>query len=228
MKFTNTIKLLAGIFFMAGLWGCGERKDSTLYERDDQEGPTVVDLPSREALEDPLERHQEPVDERHELETGETRVEPMNGEEYERDKERRANMEDVIHTAQDHKSFKVFARALAFTELDHILDSPDEYTLFAPTDQAFNELGRETIEELFDPANKEELREILKNHIVNYYVPSENLHNKTFLNSIHGNNLLVIVEDNEIYINDAQIVELDVEANNGVIHGVDKVFLEHR
>jgi uncharacterized surface protein with fasciclin (FAS1) repeats len=175
------------------MFGCNqERKPGTAHERQDQEGPTVVDLQSEEAQEDPLHDRGD---------------------------------RSVVEVAQNEEDLSVFSNALRATGLDQLLlDEADQYTVFAPNNAAWNELGQERIEELFSPENREELTEIIRNHIVNYYVDGPHLTNQKVLNNLDGGNLVIEARRGEpLRVNDATVLETDIPAQNGVVHVIDEV-----
>jgi uncharacterized surface protein with fasciclin (FAS1) repeats len=191
MNHKNLYIIIFSAFFM--LYGCNqERKPGTMHERQDQEGPTVVDLPSEERMEDPMHR---------------------------------TDTMTIVEVAQNENDLSVFSNALRATGLDELLyDQSDQYTVFAPTNAAFNALGQERIEELFHPENRDELTDLVRNHIVNYYVDGPHLTHKKVLNNLDGGNLVIQAQPGEeLQVNDANVLKTDLPAENGVVHVIDQV-----
>lgn len=82
---------------------------------------------------------------------------------------------DIVDTAVAAGKFKTLAAALKAADLVEALKGKGPFTVFAPTDEAFAKLPKETLESLLKPENKEKLVAILKYHVVSGKVTSEHL-----------------------------------------------------
>ncbi|MGM0806220.1 MAG: fasciclin domain-containing protein [Bacillota bacterium] len=130
---------------------------------------------------------------------------------------------DIVDTAVEAGDFKILAAALEKAGLVETLKGAGAYTVFAPTDQAFEKLLKElnvTAEELL---NREDLKNILLYHVVPGKVMSTDLQNGMKVKTLAGKE--VIISLNPVKVNNATVVKPDVEASNGVIHVIDAVLL---
>ncbi|MDQ3233935.1 MAG: fasciclin domain-containing protein, partial [Pseudobdellovibrionaceae bacterium] len=98
------------------------------------------------------------------------------------------------------------------------------YTIFAPTNEAFAELGQATLTAVL--ADKAKLTSILLYHVVPGAVPAEDVLASASLTTASANLLLASeLKSGEAYINNAKILQTDIQAKNGVIHVINKVLL---
>jgi uncharacterized surface protein with fasciclin (FAS1) repeats len=133
---------------------------------------------------------------------------------------------DLVATAQAAGQFNTLLKAAEVTGLTPVLKRPNAMTVFAPTDAAFAALPAGELDRLMQPANRQELQQLLLAHIVNTSVPSSTLAGKkgTVPNGA-GAQLTVDGTGQTVMVNDAKVVRADVRASNGIIHVVDKVIL---
>ena len=136
-----------------------------------------------------------------------------------------AKAKDIVDTAVSAGSFKTLTAALQAAGLVDALKGPGPYTVFAPTDEAFNKLPAGTVESLLKPENKEKLKAILLYHVVSGDVPSSRAVKLTSAKSLEGKDLAISVENGGVRINNAKVVKADVHASNGVIHVIDSVLI---
>ena len=136
-----------------------------------------------------------------------------------------AKAKDIVDTAVSAGSFKTLTAALQAAGLVNALKGPGPYTVFAPTDEAFNKLPAGTVESLLKPENKEKLKAILLYHVVSGDVPSSRAVKLTSAKTLEGKDLAISVENGRVMINNAKVVKADVHASNGVIHVIDSVLI---
>ena len=134
---------------------------------------------------------------------------------------------NIVDTAVAAGSFNTLASALQATGLDSVLaDGSRNFTVFAPTDEAFAALGEDTINGLL--ADTDTLRDILLYHVVPDAVVNSasaiTLAGQT-VTAANGDDFAVSLDDGNLFINMSQVVSADVGASNGVIHVIDKVLL---
>jgi len=103
-----------------------------------------------------------------------------------------------------------------------IVDVP--FTVFAPTDAAFEALPAGTVEDLLKPENKGKLVDILTYHVVPGKVMSSDLTNGMTPATVNGDTLTIMTKDS-VKVDNAFVVTADIEADNGVIHVIDTVML---
>ncbi|MEM1256327.1 MAG: fasciclin domain-containing protein [Cyanobacteria bacterium P01_H01_bin.21] len=101
-----------------------------------------------------------------------------------------------------------------------------EFTVFAPTDDAFGRLSEGTIESLYRPENREMLLDVLAYHVIGGSVTSDQLSSGA-VDSKNGLPLQVSVGQ-QVTVNSATVRTADITANNGVIHAIDTVLIPQR
>jgi len=131
----------------------------------------------------------------------------------------------IVETAVANGNFKTLAAALTKAKLVDALSGEGPFTVFAPTDTAFEAalkaLGLTADELLAKP----ELGDILKYHVAGGKVMSTDLSNGMVVASLEGSALTVTIDGKTVQVNDATVTQADIVASNGVIHVIDKVLL---
>jgi uncharacterized surface protein with fasciclin (FAS1) repeats len=133
---------------------------------------------------------------------------------------------DIVDTAVAAGQFNTLAAALKAAGLVETLKGKGQFTVFAPTDEAFAKLPAGTVEDLLKPENKEKLKAILLYHVVSGKVEAKKvvkLNGKT-VKTLQGGTLKVDTS-NGVKVNDATVVKTDIKASNGVIHVIDTVLI---
>ena len=113
-------------------------------------------------------------------------------------------------------------RAINVAELVDELDDNGPYTIFAPTDDAFDRISQEALNDLLD--DKEALSNLLLKHVVPGTKLSRDL-TFTDLKSAAGDKLSVKTKKGRVFVNDAAIVDGDIIGTNGAIQIIDNVLL---
>ena len=119
----------------------------------------------------------------------------------------------------------IFTTLLAAAEaanLTRVLYNDGPFTLFAPTDDAFAALPDGTVENLLK--NPKELAKVLKYHLVKGNIFSSDLNNGSSVATVLGSPVSINTTEG-VLVNNAKVIQADVEASNGVIHVIDKVLL---
>ena len=130
----------------------------------------------------------------------------------------------IVEVASGNSSFSTLVKAVQAAGLaDTLADSGSSYTVFAPTDEAFSQLPEGTLEYLLKPENKEVLKQVLLYHVVPNKVTSSEISGGT-VDTLNGG-VSTAVTDKGVVINNASVIAPDVEASNGVIHGINRVLL---
>lgn len=124
----------------------------------------------------------------------------------------------------DSVTFSTLTRALKAAELDVTLGGKDEFTIFAPTDDAFGKLPAETLAKLLLPENKEKLRMLLLYHVVAGKVVSDDLTDGD-VKTVNGEKVSIDVSDKKIEVNGAKVYSANVAATNGVMHSIGVVLV---
>lgn len=127
-------------------------------------------------------------------------------------------------TIADSATFATLTKALVAAELDITLGMKGEYTIFAPTDEAFGKLPAEVLTKLMLPENKEKLRSLLLYHVVAGKVLSSDLKDGD-VKTMNGEKVKIDVEADKIEVGESKVFSADVIANNGVMHSIGKVLI---
>ena len=122
----------------------------------------------------------------------------------------------ITEVAAGKKQFWTLLKAAKAAGLAETLATKGPFTVFAPTDEAFDALPEGTVENLLKPENKETLKAILLYHVVPGRVYSEQAVELGEATTLQGG---------KVKVADLGIVATDVDASNGVIHVIDKVIL---
>ena len=133
--------------------------------------------------------------------------------------------QDIVDTAVQAGSFNTLAQALKAADLVDTLKGSGPFTVFAPTDQAFNNLPPGALEVLLKPENKEQLRSILTYHVVPGRVTASDVGKLTSAKTVNGQEVRISVLKKVVRVNDAKVTKTDVAASNGLIHVIDRVIV---
>ena len=134
--------------------------------------------------------------------------------------------QDIVSIAASSDTFTSLTSLLQTANLAGILQQAGPYTVFAPTDQAFAALPAGTLEELQQPENRELLIEILRYHVVPGEVTANQLSSGELITFEDVPvNIQVDRATNRIAVNDADVIQPNVQASNGVIHVINKVLI---
>jgi len=132
--------------------------------------------------------------------------------------------DDIVATAKSTGTFNTLVAALDAADKTTMLEDKGPYTVFAPTDEAFEKLPKGTVENLLKPENKEKLGAILAYHVMKGEVMAKDV--KTMMApTANGAKLDIKVKGDTVMVNDAKVAKADVKASNGVIHVIDKVLM---
>ena len=144
---------------------------------------------------------------------------------------------NIVENAVNSKDHTTLVAAVTAAGLVDTLKGPGPFTVFAPTNQAFNKLPTGTVEELTKPENKDKLTKILTYHVVSGRLTANDLMNrikagkgKAQLDTVEGGKLTVSMMGGSIMLTDAKggmshVSIKDVIQSNGVIHVVDAVLM---
>src|SRR4030095_8755735 len=126
---------------------------------------------------------------------------------------------DNIISDSDHT---ILAKALYSTELMETLKKPGPFTVFTPTNQAFEKLPDGVLESLMT-TRKNDFINILSYHIVAGDIRARDLKDGQRLRTLAGEELTVSFRSDKLKINGTNVMETDIEAGNGVIHVIDGI-----
>jgi len=131
-------------------------------------------------------------------------------------------MPTIVDIAVQAGSFKTLVQAVQAAGLVETLSGEGPFTVFAPTDEAFAQIPQETLQAVL--ADKEKLTAILTYHVVPGKLMAADVVRSTQLQTAQGQSITVSTEGG-VRVDDANVVQTDIEADNGVIHVIDKVIM---
>jgi uncharacterized surface protein with fasciclin (FAS1) repeats len=99
------------------------------------------------------------------------------------------------------------------------------FTVLAPTDEAFAKLPEGTVESLLRPENLEKLQSILTYHVIPGRIYSSDALANLEFNTVESSPVRFSVEDDQVMVEGANVVAVDIDATNGVIHVIDAVIM---
>ena len=131
---------------------------------------------------------------------------------------------NIVETAVAAGSFKTLVAAVQAAGLAETL-SGGNFTVFAPTDEAFAKLPAGTLEMLLKPENKAKLAAILTYHVVPGTVKAADVVKLTNAGTVQGQRVDILAKDGTVTVDGAKVVKTDIACSNGVIHVIDTVIL---
>ena len=132
---------------------------------------------------------------------------------------------DIVDTAVSAGSFNTLVAAVQAADLADTLKGEGPFTVFAPTDDAFAKLPAGTLEDLLKPENKDKLAAILTYHVVSGKVMAKDVMTMKEAKTVNGESVMISMDANTVMVDNAKVVQADIECTNGVIHVIDTVIL---
>ena len=131
-------------------------------------------------------------------------------------------MQNIVETAVAAGSFKTLVTAVQVAGLVDTLSGAGPFTVFAPTDEAFAKIPKETLDAVL--ADKAKLTAILTYHVVAGKVMASDVMGLTSAKTVQGGEVKIDTTYG-VMINNAKVVKADIECSNGVIHVIDSVLM---
>jgi len=132
---------------------------------------------------------------------------------------------DIVKIAVGSPAHTTLVAAVKAAELVDVLSNTGPFTVFAPTNEAFDKLPKGTVEDLLKPENKDKLADILQYHVLIGGYPEERFSDGSTLGTASGGSVKISVKDGKVIINDSATIIGTVVASNGLVHVVDGVLL---
>jgi len=129
---------------------------------------------------------------------------------------------DIAIGSSDHTTLVAAVKAAGLVET---LKGDGPFTVFAPTNAAFEALPAGTVESLLTPEKKDDLSAILTYHVVSGLVMAADLSDGQKAKTVQGGELTVSIEDGKVMINGANVTAADLKGSNGVVHVIDAVLM---
>lgn len=145
--------------------------------------------------------------------------------------------DNIVGVAVGNENFTTLVAAVKAADLVETLSGKGPFTVFAPTNDAFNKLPEGTVETLLKPENKKMLTAVLTYHVVagkfnaSAVVEAIKANNGKFtVATVQGGSLTASLEDGDVVLmdekgNTSKVIMADVAASNGVIHAIDAVVM---
>jgi uncharacterized surface protein with fasciclin (FAS1) repeats len=135
-----------------------------------------------------------------------------------------AATQNIVEVAQANPNFSTLVTAIQAADLAETLKGEGPFTVFAPTNDAFNKLPAGALQALLQ--DKQKLRSVLLMHVIKGKVTAaEAMQKSGAVSTFQGQDVTLRTKGGKVMINNATVVTPDVEASNGVIHVIDAVLL---
>jgi uncharacterized surface protein with fasciclin (FAS1) repeats len=135
------------------------------------------------------------------------------------------HMKNLVETAVGNDAFKTLVAAVKAAGLVETLAGKGPFTVFAPTNEAFAKLPAGTVENLLKPENKDKLVSILTYHVIPGKVMAKDIKPSQMVKTVNGQQVSIKLSYGKVSVDGANVIQADVEADNGVIHVIDSVIL---
>jgi uncharacterized surface protein with fasciclin (FAS1) repeats len=132
-------------------------------------------------------------------------------------------MSNVFEVVGADHNLATMSKSVKAAGMEVELSKEGPYTVFAPTDTAFNRLSAGELAELLKPEYKGKLTGILQNHVVEGKKELKDFKDGDRMKSLGGKQLTVKVVDGEVSVNGSKIKGRDHQASNGIVHSMDQV-----
>ncbi len=139
------------------------------------------------------------------------------------DTEMSTEVGNIVAVAQGNEDFSTLVAAITAAGLGDALSGAGPFTVFAPTNAAFEALPAGLLEKLLLPENKEVLTKILTYHVVSAKVMAADV-TAGDVTTLEGS-AFAVTTDGGVKVNASNVTATDVPASNGVIHVIDAVLV---
>ncbi|MGY0036046.1 fasciclin domain-containing protein [Pedobacter sp. NJ-S-72] len=132
---------------------------------------------------------------------------------------------NIVENAVESKEHTTLIAAVKAAVLAETLSGKGPFTVFAPTNEAFDKLPAGTVEKLLKPEMKKDLAGVLTYHVIAGNYKAADLKDGLELATVQGQKVKFTKKDGQWYINDAKITITDAVSSNGVTHVIDGVLM---
>lgn len=132
---------------------------------------------------------------------------------------------DLMQSAEQAGSFKAFVAAAKKSGMNETLKNGGPYTVFAPTDEAISKFGNERWQAL--EKDKSKMAQVLMGHVI----PGKVLITEVKpgpATTLAGGSIKLKSDNGKVTVDDANVTQSDIAADNGVIHAIDKVLVDEK
>ena len=135
------------------------------------------------------------------------------------DDESQKNIVQTAIASPQHTTLVAALKAVAYVDA---LSNAGPFTVFAPNDDAFARIPKETLEDLLKPENKSKLQDILEYHVYVGVIRASMVNGTMNLNEVNGKNVTLTKDGDQLLVNGTKILAT-VETSNGIIYVIDTV-----
>lgn len=147
---------------------------------------------------------------------------PAGGQENVKDD---VSAKDVVKVAAGSKDHTTLVAALKQADLITSLSNAGPFTVFAPTNAAFDKLPAGTVDRLMQADQKEALQNILQYHVTVAAMKAETFTDGQVLGMVNGDNITISIKNGKVILNNSATIIASVPASNGIVHIIDGVLL---
>lgn len=132
---------------------------------------------------------------------------------------------NVVQVAVGSKDHTTLVAAVKAGELVDALSNAGPFTVFAPTNAAFDALPAGTVESLLTPEKKEALIDILQYHVSVGVYKMENMQDGQTIGQVNGGNVTITKKGDDVFVNGTAKIIATVSASNGIVYVIDQVLI---
>lgn len=136
-----------------------------------------------------------------------------------------ASMKNIVKVAVGSADHTTLVAALKQADLVDVLANPGPFTVFAPTNAAFDKLPKKTLDDLMKSENKADLQNILQYHVTTSALKESYFTDGQVIGMVNGDKLTVAVKNGKIVLNNSATIAASVQASNGIVYIIDGVLL---
>ncbi len=197
---------------LISLAGCAGSDNTTDVTTDTTYSANTTELSDTTAPQAPMDPDTDMVDE----DTTDTNISANN---------QLGNRMNLVILIGQNPNLSTLSELIRASNLVIELESPADYTFFAPTNDAFSALPAGTLDVLKQPVNSSELRNLLQAQILPNRISTEEMKDKMPMKTAQGEEVIVQRSGQTIKVGGATILTKDVKASNGLVHVIDKVLV---
>lgn len=132
---------------------------------------------------------------------------------------------NIVQVAVSSKDHTTLVAAVQTADLVDALSNAGPFTVFAPTNAAFDKLPAGTLENLLKPENKASLSDILEYHTYVGVIRTDMMRDGQRLGQVNGQNITITMQDGKPVINGKANILASITSSNGMIHVIDEVLI---
>jgi uncharacterized surface protein with fasciclin (FAS1) repeats len=136
-------------------------------------------------------------------------------------------MSNITQLVNVNKNMTTLKRGIIESGLGKTLSETGPFTIFAPSDKAFDELDKNVVEDMLKPQNKAHMLEVLNLHVVEGKIHLKDLKDGEMLRTVSGKELRIKVREGVVSVDGAGIHGQEVQASNGSIYSLDTVMMKN-